>query len=263
ENLQIAFQNYTFTTVYQSTVWLASSMQETSATAIYTNENLENTITVNDTLAWRLFGTAENIEGLTVHIGEVQYIVTAVRSDGGDYTAWLPREDNMPISAIYLHPYPPDPLAQATANTMLEHIGRNPENYAIIDISRFVESINIRSRIFLYVILLAAMIYFLQMAQRRTQKRLPILGAVLCLAAFVWGANDILLWLPNLSALNHSLFNTIIGTGILPPDTYLSSGLLRISQLSRMSNYALIVGAVAFVGIIPIQKYQRCFDEEQ
>ncbi|MCL2577242.1 MAG: hypothetical protein FWE27_04230 [Defluviitaleaceae bacterium] len=70
----------------------------------------------------------------------------------------------------------------------------------------------------------------------------------------LWGVNDILLWLPNLSTPGNYLFATITTIGTLPPDVYLSDGLLRVCQLSRHSNYALIAGAVAFVNYTVFSK---------
>ncbi|MCL2577243.1 MAG: hypothetical protein FWE27_04235 [Defluviitaleaceae bacterium] len=64
-----------------------------------------NSMIINETLAWRLFGTTENITGLTVWIGGTQYIISGVVRLGENNTAWVPRDEmNTLVSSLYIRP---------------------------------------------------------------------------------------------------------------------------------------------------------------
>jgi hypothetical protein len=142
------------------------------------------------------------------------------------------------------------------------YLRSNPADYAIVNTTRFTESINIRFRILLYSVWLGALIFFLRMTWTQAANRgklqrltfagklaLPLACTAMCLLV-LWGINDILLWLPNLSALNHSLFTEIFAINLLPPDVYLSAGLSRIWGLSRQANFAFIAGLTAYANIV-------------
>ncbi|MCL2386640.1 MAG: ABC transporter permease [Defluviitaleaceae bacterium] len=276
ELLEISFPNYTFATVSRIGVQIASSTQEVRAIAIYTNAAYfemhaigfiegsfvqafmvgGNFIVVNEALAWRLFGATENITGLTVLVNEEQYVISGVVRQSTDYTIWLPRNvdmQNIPISSIYLRPNEYSPLSEHQARTMLSlYLHGHPADFAIVDINRFVESINIRHQILLYLIWLSVLVFLIQITWRAAQAKsiktliFSIGGVVLCLY-ILWGLNDFLLWLPNLSLPDSSVFTSISTIGMLPPDDYLSAGLLRISQISKQVNFAFVVGIVAYV----------------
>jgi hypothetical protein len=154
ELLQISFPNYTISAASHTTGHIASSSQEVSATVFYVNasyfqkhsmdfaEGNHTGIILNEALAWRLFGATENIPGLAVRLGENEYIVSGVvRQNAGGYTAWVshnPTASNMPVSSLYIHT-PNHPLAKYSARHMLlYYLHRNPAEYVIIEINRFV-----------------------------------------------------------------------------------------------------------------------------
>jgi len=275
ELLEISFPDYAIAATARSGARIVSSLQETSATVIYTNAayfNMhsinfiegnhagENSIIINEALAWRLFGATENITELTVWIDDVQFIIAGIVRQGESHTSWIPREagsQNMLVTALYIKPNSPNPLAEYQARTILsDHLHKNPVEYSIIEINRFVESIGIRHQLLLYLVWLSALIFFLRkifvMLTKKLFSRILIFsaaGAVFCLYV-LWGVNDILLWLPNLSVIDSSLFEVIFTVNALPPDVYLSAGLLRISQLSRYGNYAFITGIIGFVSLL-------------
>jgi hypothetical protein len=277
ELLQVSFPAYTITPVSRGGAWLASSSREASATVIYTTASYfqkhamdfiegkhgaENSMVINEALAWRLFGAAENITGLTVRFSDETYQITGVVRQGSEYTAWLPLAGgaSFPVSSLYILPNYPDPLAETQARAMLSsHLHVNPEEYIVADINRFVESINIRHKILLYIVWFAALIFFLvkiknerlQLVVKYHQLKLIFLILGVCLCFYVlFGINEIFLWLPNLSAQSRPIFQTITTVGMLPPDTYLSAGMLRVAQLSRFANYVFIIGIIAVFNIL-------------
>ncbi|MCL1878981.1 MAG: ABC transporter permease [Defluviitaleaceae bacterium] len=257
EILAISYPEYSFAPVSRSSARVASSTHEASATVINTNaayfdmhamdfiEGHRGTV-INKALAWRLFGACEGITGLAITVNDVQHTVTGIVRQCADYTVWFSGEISAPVSSLYI--LAPDPLAESQARTMLETYLRGNSEYAVVDINRFVQSINIRHRILLYPVWATAFVIFLIRALKQ-KSALPLVGAMLCLIV-LWGARDILFWLPNLSAPSTSLFTEITTIGALPPDVYLSAGMLRLSQLSRNANIALIAGAVGYVNLL-------------
>lgn len=144
--LEIYFPHYEIATSGRGIAVIASSAQEVSATIIYTNAfnmravdfteggyaRAENTAALSKELAWRLFGTTQNITGLSVQIGDEEFMISGVVCQAGaGYTAWLPINASTPISSLYLRPTTPDPLAVYQTREMLNILHRNPDDYVI------------------------------------------------------------------------------------------------------------------------------------
>lgn len=270
----------------RGSVLVASSTQSVAATAIYVDtqyfaihsfEFIEgghwhgagvNAIVLNQAMAWRLFGSISDIAGLSVWIRERLYIVTGVVLQGNEsrYMVWMPVSSSppgLPVTALYIQPVAYNPLAVYAARDMVGRLGRMPGDYAIVDMNRFIESINIRTRLLLYAVWLCMLIFLMRVTWRRMHAykgikvvknlALPLLGIAVCLYT-LWGINDILMWLPNLSNPNTSLFESITAAGVLPPEGYLPYNLTQLSQISRYGNYVLIAGLIAFINLLFCQR---------
>jgi len=283
EALEFLFPRFSFAAVGRYHGAVSSSTHTVFANIIYTNSAYfemhldfidgsrvfvdEYSIIINEALAWRLFGTAENVVGLDVLFGG-NFVVTGVvrqHRDAG-YTAWLSRDSAlaaMPVSSLYFRSNEPDPLALSQAHTMLvSHLHSNFDEYAVVNITRFVESMNVRTRLLLYLVLASVLVFFLRRAWPRFKfiEKKPLreifqlvafsLAGAMLFAYILWGVNGILLWLPNLSSPSVSLFEEISSAGVLPPDVYLSAGLLQIARLNRIVNAAFIAGMISYVNLL-------------
>jgi hypothetical protein len=147
EVLEISFPDFTIATSGQSNAHISSTTREMSATVFHTNavyfqlrtmnftegRRTGNAAIINETLAWGLFGTTENVTGLPVNINGEMYIVSGVvRQNSPNHTVWLPH-CNTPISSLYLRPNTHNPLAEYQAQVMLTNfLNRNPEDFTII-----------------------------------------------------------------------------------------------------------------------------------
>ena len=277
------YPGHAFAAVNRGSARIAASTHEAVATVIYTDgfyfgihaldfieggqaaEGL-NAIVINQALAWRLFGNTDNIVGLTVWIGDSPYIVTGVvwQDHEDRFTAWMTRPAGITgyATALYIQPNIPDPLTINQAREMLTHnLRQRLDDYAIVDINRYVESMGIRHQMLLYILWACVMIFFVRIAWRRVKNLdkkstgsivgvlLPVLATAICMYILT-GVNDILLWLPNLSDPHISVFESISTVGMLPPDGYLPYGLSRLSTLSRYANYAFIAGVIGLVSLL-------------
>jgi len=228
-----------------------------------------NAIVLNEALAWRLFGGGD-IVGLPVEINQRPYTVTGVvrqgRHERGGYMAWMPRGTSpvpLPATALYIlaHNYNLVDAAAVTWGGMgiLAAQLRNPDDYSIVDINRYVEAIGLRHRIFMYILWLYVLILLIGVCIRKQKKLnlrvvvsyiLPVSGILVTSFILFTGVNDILYWLPNLAVPGTSVLGSITNIGVLPPDGYLSFGLRQLAALNRMANIAWIIGAVVFVNLI-------------
>ena len=284
EHLRHAFPSYSLATEGHNKLVIFSPVQEAVANVIYVNtpyfEMLPmdfidgwywhgagtNEIVLNEVLAWQLFGSL-NVVGLTVWINYTPHIITGVvqQETGNAGVAWMPIRPDTPVTALYIRPSVPDILMAYRAKDIL-NVGASHQrgmDYSIVDINRYVESKGIRYRILLYSIWLSVFIMLLpkfwtcindlikpDRQKSITNAALTFTGVGLC-AYILMGTNDILYWLPNLSnpyAL--SVFESISTIGLLPPDEQLPCALVQLNRLSRLSNYALIVGFIAYVNLL-------------
>ena len=303
--LQYQFWEYSISAESRGNALLHTSTHRVFTTIVYTDaayfqihsmEFLEgnrwledaNAIVLNEALAWRLFGGG-NIVGLAVEINQRPYIVAGVVRQGqsrqGEYLAWMPRDTSpgpLPVTALYVRAHNYN-MVDAIAHTrgsggMLVSQYRNPNNYAIVDINRYVEAIGLRNRIFVYILWLYVLVLLIGVCIRRHKKAasslsigpqkynflegkqlnsqvilrfaLPAAGIVIALYVLFTGVNDILYWLPNLEDPRVSVLGSIINADMLPPDGYLSFGFRRLAELNRIANWTWIVGAVAFVNMV-------------
>ena len=287
--LERQFTDYTFSVESRGNVVMSSSTHQVSTTVIFTDASYfnihfmefaegnrwredANAVVINEALAWRLFG-GENIVGLYVEINNRPYAVTGVvrqeRNAQGDYIAWMPYSTltaQLPITAIFLQAYRYNIVDAAVVPIqMLQSQFRNPRDYTIVDINRYIEAMGIRYRILVYILLAFAAILFTAIAagyvkaaiEEKTNFRKVSLYAgfyaviaVLCLCVFFIGSNSILYWLPNLANPDISAIGSITNRGALPPDAYLSFGLQRLSYLNRLGNIVWVAGVIGIAGLV-------------
>ena len=196
------------------------------------SENQSQLVILNESLAWYLFGGTD-ITGLVVDIDGTFFQIVGVVRQGTEYMAWLPNGSrNQAATSIYLHRDYYFPIFE--------------QNYTIIDVNRYIESISQRYRILFYIIVLYLMAVFVQKS-----KATPFgwIGVAICLAMLI-GINEFLLWLPNLSGGFAAVFSDLTNIGALPPERYLSYGLSQIGQLNAFANYAWVVGLIGVINLI-------------
>jgi len=243
----------------------------------YAPENID-VIVLNEDLAWRLFG-ARDIVGLTVQVNGRPHMVVGVVRLGryqSEYLAWMPRDianEPLPVSALFLTMGRYNPLAMSHAHSMLMYVGRNSDDYAIVDISRYIESIGVRHRVLLYVIWLVVLVFAVRRGRGyiarirdlsfdgiRERDFRPLiglgilLGAVACGVYIVFGVRDLLVWLPNFSFI--TLFESVSNIGVMPPVGYLSYGLSRLYWFNGIGNYAWIAGVVGLVNTVAVLPWE-------
>jgi len=239
----------------------------------YAPENID-VIVLNEDLAWRLFG-AKDIVGLTVLVGGRPHMVVGVVRQGryeSEYLAWMPRAtvtEPLPVSALYLTIGRYNPLAMSHGNNMLMYIGRNPDDYAIVDINRYIESIGVRHRVLLYVVWIVVLAFAVSRGRgylasirglsfdgTRDRDFRPLIGLGILLGIvvvgvyIVFGVRDLLVWLPNFSFIN--FFESVSNIGALPPVRYLSYGISRLYWFNVIGNYAWVVGLVGLINVAAV-----------
>jgi len=232
-----------------------------------------NAIVLNQALAWRLFGSIENIAGVPVWIGESVFIVYGVvwQNNESRYMAWMPRDiapPDLPVTALYIHSNQHNPLAVYLVRNEIMFT-RRLRDYSLVDINRFVESMGIRSRILLYTIWVCILVFLARLVWQRAAiggKKaikhlvLPVIG-IGAIVYILWDINNILMWLPNLSNQHTSVLESISSVGLLPPEGYLPYGLMRLGRLSRYVNFAFIAGMVGLVNLLFCMRFKN-HDEE-
>ena len=216
-------------------------------------EEEENSIVLNEALAWYLFG-GNNIAGLSVGIGDGIYrIGGVVRQRETEYMAWLPLNDrNSSVSAFFFNIYPHNALdARWEVYRLLEN--RVIADYAVVDVNSYVENMGIRHRFLLYAVwlfILIALVRRFWEYKSNHKKSLPLLLPAGFALFVLTGIHDIILWLPNPADPHASFFVSISNMGLLPPDVYLSYGMRLLSRLNRLGNIALAAGGLGFVNLI-------------
>ncbi|MCL2499633.1 MAG: ABC transporter permease [Defluviitaleaceae bacterium] len=171
EPLRFSFPDYTIVPASRGNILVSTPVQQEPATVIYTEgyyfemyfmNFLEgshwhshgdlNNIVINEALAWRLFGGVDVI-GLEVGINGISHVIIGVvrqgkaRADSLN-TAWMPLRtatEGLPVTTLYIQAHEYNSLnAELDTQKMLrDHIRKNPGEYAIVDINRYVKNIGI------------------------------------------------------------------------------------------------------------------------
>lgn len=274
--LSASTQRVTTRVVYSNTAYFSVHSTEFVEGGHWHGLESSFSIVLNQALAWRLFGATEGIVGLPVWVEAQVYTVTGIvhQAEAGGYLAWMPAESgDMPVTSLYIRSHVYYPLmAYVVQDTIRQVLNRPPNDYAVVDINRFVESMNVRNQLLISVIWMVVLIYFVRKVWQRLERDgakafrdfrgiwLPIGGILVC-GYGLWGINAILMWLPNLGNPVTSLFASISTVGMLPPDGYLSYGMLRLGQLSWYVNIAFIVGLVGIFNLIFCLHFRSSDDE--
>jgi len=154
-------------------------------------------------------------------------------------------------------------------SSWLEAISKNPGDYYITDMNRYVENIALKYKLLLLLIALyvatAIVINSYRLIKyRRSQDNDParfaiMLGiiAVLDIAFIVALLNGVSfnIWLPHgAGGRLGELFRAIANSGFLPSAEYLLPNLAKISRLNAYANGLLIAGTVALFNFIFVHK---------
>ena len=238
-----------------------------------------NTVLLSESLAWRVFGSL-TVTGLTVWLGNELYTVSGVAAGGGlGYTAWVHKSaaPEMPVSSLYVRlERHNDADAFGIPREILSHARRNPDEFAILDIDRYVEAMGMRNTIILqllwFVGLVAALLKLLKLASRVARKENPranvpktIAAACFAMVAAIvlfTGVNELILMLPNLSLPGASLGGFVFGWFTHPPSHLMSPAFARLVELNTRANFVFFGSLVAVVNILVVLNVARAHKQE-
>jgi len=221
----------------------------------------DHVIVLNEALAWRLFGGVD-VVGLTVFVQERPYVVIGVvrqepRADGGERA--LIQLVTETVTALYILPHEHNEVnTPIHVRQMLQwFLFVNPGEYVMVDLNRYVESMGVRVRVLLSLAWLVLGIKLLRTGltyttENKKSRMIFLLNNIsgMVLLFFVGlGIYDVLQWLPALGGEAVSFFEVFTNIGTLPPEGYMSYGMVRLSGFNRLVNYAWIVGAVGLVNL--------------
>ena len=224
-----------------------------------------NSLMLSEILAWRLFG-GFNVTGVTVWaFGEPFVVSGVVEGDDLGYIAWLPGSfaPGMPLPSLYIRlPYYNIVDAHVVPREMLGF--RDPGEFLILDINRYIKAIGLRNRLALYALWIVGFVWailgfsriILQVKNKQPERvefaKLAFAGCIALLSAYVLleGIGGVIYALPNLSYANASLLGFIFGWVDMPPAEFISPNLARLFELNTRANlaffFALAAAALSF-----------------
>jgi len=232
----------------------------------------ENVAIVNEPLAWNLYGGV-GIVDMQVNIYNETYTIVGVIAqesispeDGAIYVPMNPAPGERRISGVYLKITDYNRLG--TPNDIGEafrDIKKNPGDYYITDINRFVENIGLNHKLLIVFagIYAAAIIvinsYKLLRRSKINRKSLLLLAGVLVLDVvfIVLLLRGVLFeaWIPHGGGSRFAdILSAVTNNGFLPPGEYLTDGLKALAELNRYANIALVAGTVALFNFVFVHK---------
>ena len=229
------------------------------------NMGNENVIVLNESLAWRFFGST-NVSGTEIFIDNESYSIVGVtkqnKIDKTTAFAWIPlskdKYDNKNLTAFLIKPNQYNPINSVRdIESWLGELNRNAPYY-IADINMYKNSIALTYRLllgYIYVciaIFFTRCIYLLLKTNGLSRRSLPIFIVMLMmnlsLVMFTVYAVQFDIWFPKFSGtFTQQIIQTVFNFNILPPSEYLAGG---ISELDRLNNYANIAFGIGIVGFI-------------
>jgi hypothetical protein len=236
----------------------------------------ENSIIINESLAWQLFGSL-NAADQAVTAGNELYTVAGVARQGriarDNCFAYLPaasQPGGQGIGSVFLQVSVYDKLSpQLQISAWLEAIFKNPGDYYITDLNRYLENIALKYKLLLMLIALyvAAVIainsYRLVKYHYSPDKNLAkpaimlsiILVLDVTLIVVLLNAVSVDIWLPHSAGSRlGELLRAITNSGYLPPTEYLLPNLAEISKLNAYANVMLVMGVVGLANFIFVHK---------
>ncbi|MDR1532855.1 MAG: ABC transporter permease [Clostridiales bacterium] len=226
----------------------------------------ERLVVLSKSLAWKLFG-GKNISGRNVKIGGENYEVCGVVeqdsvSEGG-YRAWLgvtPGETRPLIENLYISPGEYNRIASyKLAESVLEYAGKNPRDYLITDMNEYILSMRRRPVLLLSAVgavIAAALVIKACKAARRAVSGRNVRAAAEALVCAVPAIGiitrlDFEIWIPRFEGGGlRQFFITLTNAGLLPPESYLSQNLLKLTEVNAGVNVALLLAAAAFMNVL-------------
>ena len=284
ENIRINFPNYEIVTSTSVSAVFRGSVMQVRGDIIFTSpgyhniqlltllegarpQGYTNSVLLSEQLAWRLFGGL-NVTGLSVWLGSEPYVVSGVAlgSQTG-YTAWIHASaaPGMSVSSLYVRlPWHNDADAFGVPRELLANTGRNPNEFAILDINRYVEAIGMRNGIVILLIWFIGIVFAVWKlaelapriaARENLQAGVPKTVVAACfvlVAAFVLfsGVNELILLLPNLSLQDVSLVDFVFGWFDMPPFHVVSPAFLRLVELNSRVNLIFFGSLVVILNLL-------------
>jgi len=235
----------------------------------YAPEDMD-VIVLNEALAWRLFGSLD-VVGMLVQIDGRPHKISGVVSSNSEYMAWVPRSlaMDLPVTALFLTTGQHNPLSVYDGYMLLTNFGRNPNDYAIVDINRYIESMAVRHRVLLYIVWFMVLAHMTSWGCESVKHARdfskdgikvghykPLIGLGLLLACIgisayiIFGVRGVIAWLPNPAYEN--LFSRFSNIGVLPPIGYLPYGLRQLARLNTIWGYVWAVGVIGLVNVAAV-----------
>lgn len=232
----------------------------------------DNVIIINESLAWQVFGSPDVLNS-TVDLADKNYTIIGVtkeeRVSGDNCVAYLPFASfsgQREVSSIFIEFLEYDRLRPADdLKSWLRAINKDPRDYYLTDLNRYLENIGNKYKILLVLIglyIIAVLIinsYKLLKNRHGRNRKLPQL--ILMISALL--ALDLLfiiillkglsldIWIPHTAGGRMTeVIRTILGTDFLPAKEYLLPNLARIARLNANANMALTLGAVALFNFV-------------
>jgi len=235
-----------------------------------------NSAVISESLAWQLFGSLKVVDK-TMTVGDALYTVSGVARQGRlsreGCTAYLPaaaKPAGQGASSVLLQVPAYNKLGlYLQISGWLEAISKNPGDYYITDMNRYLENIALKYKLLLLLIALyvatAIVINSCRLIKyRRSQDNNParfaiMLGIIaaldIVLIVALLNGVSFSIWLPHgADSRLGELFRAIANSGFLPSAEYLLLNLAKISRLNVYANGLLIAGAAALFNFVFVHK---------
>ena len=231
----------------------------------------ERVAVINESLAWQLFGNVRAVGNSVSVMGDEYAVVGVIRQgrvskDGGViYIPMDPSPGERRISSVFLKIGGDRLGARSGVSGAFPPIGKNPMDYYITDIGRYVENIALNYKILVFVagvyaaLVIAVNSHKLHKRGRTDGKNLIFLAGllladVIMIALLIRGVSfDV--WIPHGGGSRlGDIVGAVTNNGALPSAEYLSDGLKALARQNANSNTALAVGLAALFNFIFVHR---------
>ena len=284
ESIRASFPNYEIITAGSISAVFRGSVMQARGDVIFTSpgyysihfldivegslpQGYANSVLLSEPLAWRLFG-ARNVTGLVVWMGDEPYTVSGVAAEGSsNYTAWMHESaaPAMSVSSIYVRLQEHSEAdAFGVPREILLHVFQNPNEFAILDVNKYVEAMGMRNGIVLHLLWIFVLVVAMQKlgtycsriakkeGLRSDVPKAAVAALFVLVAAYVLfvGINELILLLPNLSMPEVTFRGFLFGWFTQPPLQAMSPAFLRLMELNTRMNFVFFGSLIAMANLI-------------
>ena len=232
----------------------------------------DNVAVINESLAYKLFGSLDVVD-MNLAISDKTYTIIGVIQHGDVsqvnptvYIPLNPEYEDKVISSIYAQFVSYDFLTTHNAiSNYLSDTGRNNRDYYILSLCRYVENIELKSRLLLFILGVYAMVIIvincIKLLRGNPLNKKTLLKFAVLLPLIALGVVILIrtisfeFWIPHGSGSRiNDIVATITNNGVLPSNEYLGYGLQTLVRLNSYANITLIVGCVALLNFVFVHK---------